>query len=514
MPLLVALVALVAPPGARGQERVHLDKADALATLFPRAGHVIELRHLLSADEIAAIEDTLGRPLAEGGFYLYAAWPPGDDASAGPPQGYAVVVSEVGKVRPITHIVEVTPAGAVGRVAVMIYRESHGGDVASERFMEQYRGRTLADPIRVERDIIHIAGSTLSAHAICRGVRKALAVVQVVLLDRAPGERAALLAGGTAVRAEAAGDAGEGARALAGHARAERRVMGTLCRVEAWADLDDAALASALDEALDEVARWDAVLSDWSPDTPLSRLNRAPVGLAQGLGAELLAWLQDARQWHDATRGAFDPGVGALVGAWGLRTQAPRRPSGAALEVALRASGLDGLELDVAAGTATRRRTGLLLDPGASGKGWALDRAASVLRERGVEHALLDFRSTLLALGPPPRRPGWPVPIAHDDAGSPVAELLLTDGALSVSGGSAAVLDDAGVARGSVVDPASGVPVPAARLAWVRHESAAAADALSTALLVRGPTLPAVYGATGVYLEDAHAVPVAWPADD
>jgi thiamine biosynthesis lipoprotein ApbE len=64
-----------------------------------------------------------------------------------------------------------------------------------------------------------------------------------------------------------------------------------------------------------------------------------------------------------------------------------------------------------------------------------------------------------------------------------------------------------------VLDPATGVPVAATRLAWVRHASAAAADALSTALLVRGPTLPAVDGAAGVFLADADSAPVAWPTD-
>jgi 3-hydroxy-D-aspartate aldolase len=93
----------------------------------------------------------------------------------------------------------VRPDGTCGRVAVMIYRESHGADVASSRFTAQYAGKSLADPIRVDRDVINVAGSTLSAHAICRGVRKALAVVKVVLLDKDPAARAALLAGGADV---------------------------------------------------------------------------------------------------------------------------------------------------------------------------------------------------------------------------------------------------------------------------------------------------------------------------
>jgi hypothetical protein len=109
----------------------------------------------------------------------------------------------------------------------MIYRESHGADVASERFMAQYAGKSLADPIRVDRDVINVAGSTLSAHAICRGVRKALAVVKVVALDRDASARTALFAEGKDVtpgREERGGSAAPAAAARAvvrgaGHGR-------------------------------------------------------------------------------------------------------------------------------------------------------------------------------------------------------------------------------------------------------------------------------------------------------
>jgi hypothetical protein len=64
-----------------------------------------------------------------------------------------------------------------------------------------------------------------------------------------------------------------------------------------------------------------------------------------------------------------------------------------------------------------------------------------------------------------------------------------------------------------VVDPTSGVPVEAGRLAWVRHPLAAGADALSTALLVRGRVLPDVGGARGGWLPDVDASPVVWPVE-
>ncbi|MBM3984853.1 MAG: hypothetical protein FJ296_04055, partial [Planctomycetes bacterium] len=349
--LLLGLVLLTARAAAQDPSaQVFLDKAQALAHVFPGATRVTELRHVLTAAETEAIQARLGVRLEEGGFFLYAA------EHAGAPPSYAAIVAEIGKVRPITHIVEVRPDGACGRVAVMIFRESHGADVASSRFMAQYAGKTLADPIRVEKDVINVAGSTLSAHAICRGVRKALAAVQVVLLDRDPAARAALLATGSDVTPGAAAAPVAAADAGAGPLRAERAVMGSLCSVELWpvpGGPDRAALAAAAQAALDEVARWDAVLSDWRADTPLSRLNAAPAGQPFSTGADLLAFLRDADGWVAATDAAFDPAVGALVDAWGLRGQAPARPSAATLEAARAASGWALLALDDGAGTAT-----------------------------------------------------------------------------------------------------------------------------------------------------------------
>jgi thiamine biosynthesis lipoprotein ApbE/Na+-translocating ferredoxin:NAD+ oxidoreductase RnfG subunit len=514
---LVASLTLLATPSARADDvQVLLDKAEALATVFPDADHVVEIRHILSPSEATAISGLARRELDEGGFYLYRA------TRDGQVSGYATVVSQVGKVRPITHIVGVTPDGRVGRVAVMIYRESHGGEVAADRFLDQYRGLSLSDSILIDADVVNIAGATLSGNAICRGVRKALAAVEVLFLRADDDFLGALLATGTDVTPPVllgeGGDAdGEVVRWDAGGEalRVERRIMGTICAVELRTGGDghpggDVLLAAAR-AALDEVERWDNVLSDWRDDTPLARLNAAPEGMPFPSGSDLLAWLDHAGWMAQVTDGAFDPAVGALVDVWGLRGKTPARPTTAALDMALGSTGVSLFSADPEAGTVTRRDSDARLDPGASGKGWALDMAAEVLRQRGVDRALLSFRSTLLAMGPPPGEEAWTVPVVHDGSGRVVARVALLDRALSVSGGSLRPFDDGGRELGHVIDPRDGEPVPAARLAWVTHPSAATADALSTALLVEGLTLSLVLDAEGSVLTDADASPEAWP---
>ena len=97
--------------------------------------------------------------------------------------GYAVIMNEIGKHEYITFIVGVNPKGEVGDVAVMEYRESRGEEVKDRRFLIQFHGKKLSDPIAVDRDIENYTGATLSSHAIATGVKKALALVQFFYLS-------------------------------------------------------------------------------------------------------------------------------------------------------------------------------------------------------------------------------------------------------------------------------------------------------------------------------------------
>jgi Na+-translocating ferredoxin:NAD+ oxidoreductase RnfG subunit len=97
--------------------------------------------------------------------------------------GFAVIAEEIGKHRPITFIVGIRPDGKVKDVALMAYREAYGAEVRDRRFMRQYHEKDLGAPLLPYRDIVNIAGATLSVQSIGRGVRKVLALAQLVLLN-------------------------------------------------------------------------------------------------------------------------------------------------------------------------------------------------------------------------------------------------------------------------------------------------------------------------------------------
>ena len=248
------------------------------------------------------------------------------------------------------------------------------------------------------------------------------------------------------------------------------------------------ALRAAAEDALDEVQRVEAWISPYLHGSALSRIHREAHLHPVPVEPPVFDFLSLAADLVEATGGTFDPTVGPLLRAWGFRDGQPSPPGPEAFEEARARVGWHHVQLDPATRSVRFLRHGVDLHPGAIGKGWALDRAAGLLREAGVESALLHGgTSSVVAIGPPPSLPPWPValPVGPEDpVGGTVVELR--DATLSVS--AAWGRSVAGPAH--VLDPRTGRPVPSGRMAAVALPSAAASDAWSTALLV-DPTLVA-----------------------
>ncbi len=154
---------------------VYLDLEEAPKVMFPEADR-IERKDVPSDEALRArIKQRIGRlkPSIWEPFYVsFTAYK--QDRII----GHAVVCEEIGKHRPITFIVATTPDLAVKDVAVMMYRESIGGEVRHQAFLKQFNRKNIEDPIAARRDIKNISGATLSVRAMSRGVRKALAFLE------------------------------------------------------------------------------------------------------------------------------------------------------------------------------------------------------------------------------------------------------------------------------------------------------------------------------------------------
>lgn len=244
-------------------------------------------------------------------------------------------------------------------------------------------------------------------------------------------------------------------------------------------------LRAAGEEALAEVHSLHGRLSGFEPGSVVSTLNRGAFERPLRVAGDVLGLLVLCKRVWRESGGGFDPTVGPLMRLWGFRhgSGSPHpTPHDAEIAGVMEHVGLGHVEIDEEAGTVRFLRTGMSLDLGAVAKGYALDVAGGVLRERGVEAGLLHAgTSSVLAWASPPGMDGWGVRLAALGGGTS-RDLVLRDEALGVSGPHGRVVRGEEGARGHVIDPRSGRPVAAMGAACV-CASAALADAWSTALL-------------------------------
>lgn len=252
------------------------------------------------------------------------------------------------------------------------------------------------------------------------------------------------------------------------------------------------ALRAAAEEALAEVSRVEAWLSPYLPHSTLSRVHGDAHLRPVVVEPPVFGFLRLASDLVHATGGAFDPTVGPLLRAWGFQGGDPVSPNAEAIQEARSRVGWHHIRLNPSACSIQLLRPGVEIHPGAIGKGWALDRAADILRDCGVTSALLHGgTSSVVAIGCPPGLPAWRVALpspphaASPFTGGSIVELR--DETLSVSAAWGRSAD--GPAH--IVDPRTGEPVAAGRMAAVALPSAAASDAWSTALLVAPQGIPA-----------------------
>jgi hypothetical protein len=180
LPALLILLLFGATPAlaADTYEQVYLSEPEAVRTIF---GGDLTVEHKTvtpTAAQRTMIERHLGRRIPDKDV-TFLIGRKGKQIEA-----YGLILDEIGKHDPITFIVGITPDLKVKDVAVMVFRERRGDGVRRRRFLAQFPGKRLGDPLMLSQDIIPISGSTMSSVAVSAGVKRALALTAVLMLGR------------------------------------------------------------------------------------------------------------------------------------------------------------------------------------------------------------------------------------------------------------------------------------------------------------------------------------------
>lgn len=150
---------------------VFLSEEEAVKLMFPKSERIKKDILRVPTDKKMAIEERIGWKFPEDAFEVFI----GETGTQ--IDGYALVQNTIGKYKPMTYMVGVDNTGHVLNVELLVFRESRGSEVRTKRFNAQYEGKTVLDPVRINKDIINISGATMSVRSMSAGIKRALVLV-------------------------------------------------------------------------------------------------------------------------------------------------------------------------------------------------------------------------------------------------------------------------------------------------------------------------------------------------
>jgi len=264
-------------------------------------------------------------------------------------------------------------------------------------------------------------------------------------------------------------------------------VFGTLVEVKLrTADSDAAAAAS--EQLFTEFQRMHTTWHAWQPGS-MGRVNNL---LADGnwftAPSSTLPILELSQHMYRLSGGLFNPAIGELIALWGFHADElpvrPPKPEDIAALVSAN-PGMDDIEFD---GIRLRgRNQHLKIDVGGIAKGYAVDIGRQLLRDHGIEDALVNAGGDLCGSGDRGDRP-WRIGIRHPGGSGVLASIDLAPGeCVFTSGDYERFFTWEGRNYHHIIDPRSGYPADQASSVTVLHADGALADAASTALFIAGP---------------------------
>lgn len=262
-----------------------------------------------------------------------------------------------------------------------------------------------------------------------------------------------------------------------------RPMMGTEVSVYLWSD-DPKAGDAMLEAVFQEAARIDGLMSTYKYDSEISEINRKAANSPVVAGRELYLLIERSLGISALTMGAFDITYDSVGQHYDFRSR--QRPDEQTVASELENIDYHYVVLDSAASTVCFQKDGVRINLGGIAKGYVVERGIDILRQGGIDNAIVTAGGDSRLLGDRRGRP-WMVGIRHPRKDGEVAiSLPLQDEAVSTSGDYERFFDSDGVRYHHIIHPSTGVPANGVHSATVIGPDAVMTDALSTSVFVMG----------------------------
>ncbi len=158
---------------------IFMTEDEGIKIMLPKSERVRKDRIRLSPEKKSQVEERIGWKFPEEEFEIYI----GETGTR--VDGYAMVQNTIGKHKPMTYMVGIDGQGSVSDIELLVFRESRGSEIRQKRFNSQYEGKTVLDPVRINKDIINISGATMSVRSMSAGIKRVLVLVDEFYLKPA-----------------------------------------------------------------------------------------------------------------------------------------------------------------------------------------------------------------------------------------------------------------------------------------------------------------------------------------
>ncbi len=263
--------------------------------------------------------------------------------------------------------------------------------------------------------------------------------------------------------------------------------MGTAVQVTLWSDDEDAATRGA-QAVFAEFRRLDEMMTTWTPDSEVSRINAAAGGKPVTVSDETFTVIERAVEVSKQSRGLFDITVGAFGGLWRFdEDMTGELPAPADVRARLKQIGWKRIALDRRQRTVRLKRKHMKITLGGIAKGYAVDRAVKILIDGGFADFIVQAGGDMYVSGAKTGKP-WVVGI-RDPRGprdQSFAVAPIADHSFSTSGDYERGFVKDGVRYHHILDPRTGQPARATRSVTVMAKDAFTADAWSKVLFIMG----------------------------
>lgn len=267
------------------------------------------------------------------------------------------------------------------------------------------------------------------------------------------------------------------------------QLLGTILRIAIHdADVDSRVTDRVFARVREIEERMSTTEEDYD-STELLEVNRAAGRQPVVVSEDTFTVLERARYYSRITDGAFDVTIWPLVRLWGIGSADAAVPDEERLAATRAAVDYRRLELDADTRSVFLPEDGMGVDVGAIAKGYAADEAERILRDAGVDHALLDFGGNILVIGAKTDGSAWRIGVQRPDAERTryIGIISVTDRTVVTSGPYERFFVEDGVRYHHILDPATGYPAQnGLQQVTIVAERSMDADALSTSVYVLG----------------------------